>query len=61
MYAYAYRNLTNARQTLDQADGGRLPCLDCTACRVRCAAGLDIKERLLDIRRLKDVPEDFLS
>jgi predicted aldo/keto reductase-like oxidoreductase len=60
MYAYAYRNLAHARQTLFHAGDGRLPCLDCKACRVKCAVGLDIRERLLDIRRLKDIPEDFL-
>ncbi len=61
MYAYAYRNLAHARQTLAQAGDGRLPCPDCKVCRVTCAGGLDIRERLLDIRRLEDVPEDFLA
>jgi len=61
MYAYAYRNLGHARQTLAFGCDGRLPCLDCEICRVKCARGLDIRERLLDIRRLGDVPEDFLT
>ena len=61
MYAYAYRNLAHARQTLVHACDGNLPCLDCGTCRVKCAGGLDIRERLLDIRRLGDVPEDFLT
>ena len=61
MYAYGYRNLSHARQTLAHGYDGRLPCLDCETCRVKCASGLDIRERLLDIRRLKDVPEDFLA
>ena len=60
MYAYAYRNLAHARQTLFHAGDGRLPCLECKTCKVKCAAGLDIRDRLLDIRRLKDIPEDFL-
>ncbi len=61
MYAYGYRNLAHARQTLLYAGDGILPCLDCETCRVKCAGGLDIRERLLDIRRLGDVPEDFLA
>ena len=61
MYAYAYRNLAHAKQTLDHGCSGRLPCLDCTTCRVRCAGGLDVRERLLDIHRLGAVPEDFLT
>jgi len=60
MYAYAYHNLAHARQTLFHAGDGRLPCLECKTCKVKCAAGLDIRDRLLDIRRLKDIPEDFL-
>lgn len=61
MYAYAYRNLSHARQTLDHGCDGRLPCLDCDICRVKCAGGMNIRERLLDIKRLGDVPEDFLT
>jgi predicted aldo/keto reductase-like oxidoreductase len=61
MYAYAYRNLGHARQTLVHAQEGRLPCLDCDACRVDCDEGLNIRERMVDIIRLREVPEDFLS
>jgi len=60
MYAYAYRNLAHARQTLVHGCNGRLACLDCETCRVKCDSGIDIRERLLDIQRLRDVPEDFL-
>jgi len=60
MYAYAYRNLAHAKQTLSSGCDGRLPCLDCEMCSVQCDMGLDIRERLLDIRRLGDVPGDFL-
>ncbi|MCK5461670.1 MAG: aldo/keto reductase [Bacteroidales bacterium] len=60
MYAYAYRNLAHARQTLVQGCNGRLACLECESCRVLCDSGIDIRERLLDIQRLEDVPEDFL-
>lgn len=61
MYAYTYRNLAHAKQTLDHGCSGRLACLDCKTCRVRCASGLDVRERLLDIHRLGAVPEDFLA
>ena len=61
MYAYAYRNLAHARQTLVQGCNGRLACLDCETCRVKCDSGIDIRGRLLDIQRLGDVPEDFLA
>jgi predicted aldo/keto reductase-like oxidoreductase len=61
MYAYAYRNLAHARQTLLQGSGGRLACLDCHDCLVKCESGLDIRQRLSDINRLAAVPEDFLG
>ena len=61
MYAYAYRNLGHARQTLVHSQEGPLPCLDCDACRVVCRKGLDIRGRMVDINRLRDVPEDFLT
>jgi predicted aldo/keto reductase-like oxidoreductase len=60
MYAYGYRNLEHAKQTCLHAGTGRLPCLDCENCRVSCPAGFDIQERLMDINRIKNVPEDFL-
>jgi ferredoxin len=61
MYAYGYRNLEQARQTLDQVDVSEVACNNCHTCRVTCAMGFDIKDRVLDIARLKDVPEDFLA
>jgi predicted aldo/keto reductase-like oxidoreductase len=61
MYAYAYRNLAHAKQTLLQGCDGVMPCPDCGKCRVECEVGLDIRERMLAIRRLGEVPEDFLA
>jgi predicted aldo/keto reductase-like oxidoreductase len=60
MYAYGYRNLQNARQTLDFLDLTDIACRNCRVCKVKCAMGFDIKERILDIVRIKDIPEDFL-
>jgi len=30
-------------------------------CNVKCMAGFDVKERILDISRLKDVSHEFLK
>ncbi|HLP58594.1 MAG TPA: aldo/keto reductase [Candidatus Deferrimicrobium sp.] len=60
MYAYGYKNPGQARQTLDAVDLSRVGCNDCGTCRVKCAVGIDIKNRVQDIIRLKDVPQDFL-
>ena len=36
-------------------------CGDCGLCSVRCAKAFDIKDRVQDISRLKDVPADFMA
>lgn len=60
MYAYGYRNLEHARHTLDEAGLSSLDCTDCEACSVKCSAGFDVRQKILDIARLNDVPKDFL-
>lgn len=61
MYAYGYRNVGQARHTLDTVDVSGKPCEKCDVCRVACVAGFDIKDRIQDIVRLKDVPLEFLK
>jgi predicted aldo/keto reductase-like oxidoreductase len=61
MYAYGYRNIGQARHTLDTADVAGSPCEKCAICSVTCASGFDIKDRVQDILRLRDVPWDFLK
>lgn len=61
MYAYGYRNLDHAQQTLNQVDLSTQPCDKCGVCKVNCTAGFDVKSRIQNIARLKDVPRDFLT
>jgi predicted aldo/keto reductase-like oxidoreductase len=60
MYAYAYKNLECAKSTLELTNISPNPCRDCSHCRVKCTMGFDIKNRVTDIARLKEVPADFL-
>jgi len=60
MYAFGYHSPALARETLDYSGLKNVPCLDCTACSVTCASGFDIKRKVIDIARLKDIPADFL-
>ena len=60
MYAYGYRNLESARQTLCLSGLKSVPCIDCCDCLVDCAMGFDVRGRILDIARLRDVPEDLI-
>lgn len=61
MYAYGYGNTGLAQETLSEAETSSLPCNDCKSCRVRCAMGFDVRSKILDIVRLKDIPREFLT
>ena len=64
MYAYGYRNLAAAKETLQSTglrDGtANVPCTRCDACSVDCGMGFDVKAKIEDIARLRHVPDDFL-
>lgn len=60
MYAYGYRNMHHAKQTVEMANNTSL-CDTCDVCRVNCASGFNIKEKIQDIERLKAVPQEFLG
>ena len=60
MYAYGYRNLSLARHTMDRADQHGLSCKDCKECLVTCTMGFDVKGKILDIARIREIPEDMI-
>ena len=60
MYAYGYRDVAQARYTLEGADVSNDPCGKCEVCSVNCASGFDVKDRIRDIARLKALPMEFL-
>ncbi len=60
MYAYGYKNLLQARNTLAASGLPSVPCADCRSCSVRCSSGFDVRKKIQDIARLTKVPEDFL-
>lgn len=61
MYAYGYGNSLKARQTLSRANADANPCQQCETCRVSCPERFDIRAKVLDITRLKDIPTEFLA
>ena len=61
MYAYGYGSAAQARAALDTVEVSGRPCDRCDVCRVACASGFDVKDRIQDILRLKDVPREFLK
>jgi predicted aldo/keto reductase-like oxidoreductase len=60
MYAYGYKNLVAAREAIDHEDLDNIPCRDCKKCLVNCPMNFDIREKILDISRIKNIPEEFL-
>jgi predicted aldo/keto reductase-like oxidoreductase len=61
MYAYGYRNTEQAWHTIADIDLSGNPCEKCETCMVNCLARFDVKNKILDIARLKDVPKDFIK
>lgn len=60
MYAYGYKNLRLARYAVNTIDLPLKPCNDCLECKVICTNGFDVRSKIRDIARLKEVPQDFL-
>jgi heterodisulfide reductase subunit C len=61
MYAYGYRNTRLAKANLEDAGFDGSFCKSCSSCSVRCTAGFDVREKILDISRLRNIPGDFLT
>ena len=61
MYAYGYKNLEFAYKTLRSTELPSFPCKACDDCIVNCPTGFDVRSKILDIERLKDIPEDLIA
>jgi predicted aldo/keto reductase-like oxidoreductase len=59
MYAYGYRDLPAAVRNIKSVRDNPIACADCSSCVVECPMGFDIKEKALDIIRLRDFPPEF--
>ena len=60
MYAYGHKNMKNAQKTVINSAADAQSCSDCATCKVSCRQGFDIKNRIMDIQRIKDIPVEFL-
>ena len=61
MYAYGYKNLVAAHELVSSLNLPDNPCAGCEQCSVSCAFKFDVRDRLLDINRLKAVPAEFFA
>ena len=60
MYAYGYRNTAQAYYNLVNVEMSDNPCLVCGLCSVKCPSSFDVRKKIMDISRLRNVPEEFL-
>ncbi|MBU8920917.1 MAG: aldo/keto reductase [Bacteroidales bacterium] len=60
MYAYGYRNLAHAQETLSSVVSGTDPCGGCATCSVSCAMDFNVRSKIAKVARLNDVPGEFL-
>lgn len=60
MYAYGYRNIPQAWHTLSATELAVDACDKCSQCNIKCTSGFDIRSKIQDIARLREVPEDFI-
>jgi predicted aldo/keto reductase-like oxidoreductase len=61
MYAYGYKNMKHAWYNLKNTGIAENSCSDCTSCNVKCSSGFDVRKKITDIGRLKDIPVEFLA
>ena len=61
MYTYGYRETRKARDLLDELQVTPDVCAACNSCVVRCTKGFAVAEKIRDVTRLRDVPEEFLT
>lgn len=60
MYNYAYAYPAKARETVVALGVSDNPCAGCNECSVNCQAGFDVRNRITNIVRIQNVPNEFL-
>jgi predicted aldo/keto reductase-like oxidoreductase len=60
MYAFGYRNLLLAKDTLTASVKTANPCSNCSDCSIHCTMGFDIKNKIREILPIYDIPEQFI-
>ena len=61
MYAYGYKDMGKARETLDLINIYANPCKGCNTCLVNCTKGFPVADRISKVTRLKEVPKEAIA
>lgn len=60
MYTYGYRDVLNAQELIANLELPDNPCEICNNCKVECTQNFQVRNRIADVTRIKNVPEEFL-
>ena len=60
MYLYGYRDLAMARELIVSLNLPDNICNDCIDCPVECIKKYDVKRKIMDVVRIKNIPKEFL-
>ena len=60
MYNYGYKCPAMAKELIDEVALTADPCSDCVTCSVKCKSGFHVAQKIKDISRLCNVPQEFL-
>jgi predicted aldo/keto reductase-like oxidoreductase len=61
MYVYDYRDLGMAHDLVVSLELPARVCADCLLCPVQCPSGFDVREKIRDIVRIRDIPTEFIA
>lgn len=61
MYVYGYRNLSHSQDLLLSLNLPPRVCGECAECPVTCSIGFNVKRKIRDVIRLRDVPAEFIA
>jgi len=59
MYAHGYKNPAKAKEAIEHLEFNQVACPDCEQCLVQCTMGFNIREKVLNILRIKSIPNEF--
>jgi len=60
MYVYGYRNVGVAQDLVASLDLPSNVCGDCSDCPVICSNGFNVRDRVRNVARLREVPSEFI-
>ncbi len=60
MYVYGYRNVGAAQDLVVSLDLPLNVCADCSTCPIICLNGFNVRDRIRNVVRLREVPSEFI-